>query len=124
MLERARARTCIGTATSVLEKAHRPRNTLLVATALEDLPALASTIYARMLLYIMLKRAVVTLSFCSVNVKSKKYAHGEKASPEEQCGDGCNVRMLLRRPSNCRNECGEDKYTEHCAPQTHLLRYE
>ena len=41
--------TCIGTAISVATKAKIPRNALFAATTTEDRPALASTIYARVL---------------------------------------------------------------------------
>lgn len=41
--------TCNGTATSEAMNAKRPRNALLVATAEEERPTLASTIYASVL---------------------------------------------------------------------------
>ena len=44
-----RLRTCSGAATSVAMKAVRPRNALFAATADEERPVFASTMYARVL---------------------------------------------------------------------------
>ena len=49
-------RTCRGAATSVAMNAVRPRNALFAATADDDRPTLASTMYASVLVYIDLSR--------------------------------------------------------------------
>lgn len=50
--------TCNGIAISAATNADMPRKELLVATALDDRPTLASTMYARVLAYIHLPRKV------------------------------------------------------------------
>jgi hypothetical protein len=49
-----RGPTCNGTAISAATNADIPRKELLVATALDDRPTLASTMYAKVLAYIHL----------------------------------------------------------------------
>ena len=67
--------TCIGTATSAAMKAMPPRKALLEATAEDERPLLASTIYARVLEYIQL---INTILLVSRTLRTKGDTHMEK----------------------------------------------